>query len=211
MRQAEQRPGLKIVTFEWLKETRKKNIRADDDAYEIRRDQPSKGLKRARSVTPVRETSRLDSPICQLPDSIQQLVEFIFDKEHFKNVMYQFTFDLHKLRLESVDKIFLMRGYEALGRVVSALPNQSATNDQEFDQAVREFFEVIPHQRRQPWPYRTSDVNLMREYALLEALNNMEIAYGVMKEAKVDEEAGLHRLDCLYHRLGLREMTPGKF
>lgn len=71
-------------------------------------------------------------------------MEFMFDKEHFKEAMHHLTLDLQQIQLDNMDKILVMRGYEKLQKVASMIANPSTPDDAEFDQAYREFIGVIP-------------------------------------------------------------------
>lgn len=64
-----------------------------------------------------------------------QLMEFMFDKEHFKEATHHLTLDLQQIQLDNVDKILVMRGYETLQRVYSIIANPSTPDDAEFDHA----------------------------------------------------------------------------
>lgn len=163
-----------------------------------------------------------EPPESKLPEKVQLLMELIFNQAHFAASMLEMDYDANKLPLGKLSKRTLMAGYERLKEIAELMadPSLASSKHDTSIQSARSqlsdaFYTVIPHNfgRKRP-PVISSEVQLKKEIALLESLSDMEIASGIMKDAKIkDGESAdtIHMLDRHYAGLGMREMTPRKY
>lgn len=158
----------------------------------------------------------------KLPEKVQLLMELIFNQAHFAASMLEMDYDANKLPLGKLSKRTLMAGYERLKEIAELMadPSLASSKHQTSIASARgqlsdAFYTVIPHSfgRNRP-PVISTEVQLKKEIALLESLSDMEIASGIMKEAKIKDgeiAEAIHMLDRQYAGLGMREMTPRKY
>jgi poly [ADP-ribose] polymerase 2/3/4 len=157
----------------------------------------------------------------KLPDRVQLLMQLIFNQQYFAASMAAMDYDANKLPLGKLSKRTLMAGYERLKEIAELLADPSLAQSRHQtsinnarSQLSDAFYTVIPHSfgRNRP-PVISDEALLKKEIALLESLSDMEIASGIMKEAKMnigDAVHTIHELDRQYNGLGMREMTPRK-
>ena len=157
----------------------------------------------------------------KLHKRVQLLMELIFNQELFAASMLEMDYDANKLPLGKLSKRTLMTGYERLKAIAELMADPSLASSKyncsgqvARNQLSDAFYTVIPHNfgRNRP-PVISTEAQLKKEIALLESLSDMEIASGIMKEAKVKDGENvetIHLLDRQYAGLGMREMTPRK-
>jgi poly [ADP-ribose] polymerase len=160
-------------------------------------------------------------PESKLPEKVQLLMQLIFNQNFFAASMLEMDYDANKLPLGKLSKRTLMAGYERLKEIAElmadpglATSKHNSTLDTAVNRLSDAFYTVIPHNfgRNRP-PVIKTEAQLKKEIALLESLSDMEIASGIMKEAKTNVGESLetiHILDRQYAGLGMREMTPRK-
>lgn len=154
----------------------------------------------------------------KLPERVQLLMQLIFNQQYFAASMEAMDYDANKLPLGKLSKRTLMAGYERLKDIAELLADPSLAQSKHHmslnaarSQLSDAFYTVIPHSfgRNRP-PVILHDAQLKKEIALLESLSDMEIASGIMKEAKTKDASTIHQLDLQYKGLEMREMTPRK-
>lgn len=151
-----------------------------------------------------------------LPQPVQNLMAFIFNQDYFLSAMASMSYDAQKLPLGKLSKRTLTSGYQILKDLAEliAQPNLARTTyGSTFNTAAEDlsnrYFTTIPHAfgRNRP-PVLNTDAQIKKEIDLLEALSDMEVANGIMKESNDDM---VNQLDRQFQGLGLKEMTPCKF
>lgn len=152
-----------------------------------------------------------------LPVAVQDLMSFIFNKNHFLSAMASMSYDAKKLPLGKLSKRTLRAGFQLLKDLseLVATPGLATSRYGTTFQAATEdlsdqYFTTIPHVfgRNRP-PVLNRDDNIKKELELLEALTDMEVADNIMKESR-DEET-IHELDRQFKSLNMSEMTPCLF
>ncbi|KAF9883648.1 hypothetical protein FE257_003082 [Aspergillus nanangensis] len=149
-----------------------------------------------------------------LATPVQDLMSFIFNQNHFLSAMESMSYDAKKLPLGKLSKRTLRAGFQLLKDLSELLvtPNLAASKyDTTFSAATDylsdQYFTTIPHVfgRNRP-PVLNSETLIKKEVELLEALTDMEVANGIMKQSK-DAEA-INELDRQFQGLNMKEMTP---
>ncbi|THC94070.1 hypothetical protein EYZ11_006440 [Aspergillus tanneri] len=149
-----------------------------------------------------------------LPAPVQDVISFIFNPAHFQSAMASMSYDAQKLPLGKLSKRTLRNGFQILkdlSELISSPRLAASKYSTNFAAATEDlsnqYFTTIPHVfgRHRP-PVLTSDAQIKKEIELLEALTDMEVANGIMKESR-DAET-VHQLDRQFQSLGLQEMTP---
>ncbi|KAF7591625.1 hypothetical protein BBP40_001264 [Aspergillus hancockii] len=150
----------------------------------------------------------------ELPVQVQDLMSFIFNQSHFMSAMASMDYDAQKLPLGKLSKRTLRTGFLLLKEIseLIATPNIAATKygtsyNTATEDLSNQYFTTIPHSfgRNRP-PVLNSDQHIKKEIELLEALTDMEVANGIMKESK--DADTVHQLDLQFQSLGMQEMTP---
>ncbi|GMG22769.1 unnamed protein product [Aspergillus oryzae] len=152
----------------------------------------------------------------ELPEQVQDLMSFIFNQSHFMNTMASMDYDAKKLPLGKLSKRTLRQGFLKLKELSELIadPNLAATQygttyNAAAEDLSNQYFTTIPHVfgRNRP-PVLNSDQHIKKEIELLEALTDMEVANGIMKESK--DADTIHQLDRQFQSLKMQEMTPCK-
>ncbi|GMG01096.1 unnamed protein product [Aspergillus oryzae var. brunneus] len=152
----------------------------------------------------------------ELPEQVQDLMSFIFNPSHFMNTMASMDYDAKKLPLGKLSKRTLRQGFLKLKELSELIadPNLAATQygttyNAAAEDLSNQYFTTIPHVfgRNRP-PVLNSDQHIKKEIELLEALTDMEVANGIMKESK--DADTIHQLDRQFQSLKMQEMTPCK-
>ncbi|UDD55742.1 hypothetical protein AFCA_003335 [Aspergillus flavus] len=150
----------------------------------------------------------------ELPEQVQDLMSFIFNQSHFMNTMASMDYDAKKLPLGKLSKRTLRQGFLKLKELSELIadPNLAATQygttyNAAAEDLSNQYFTTIPHVfgRNRP-PVLNSDQHIKKEIELLEALTDMEVANGIMKESK--DADTIHQLDRQFQSLKMQEMTP---
>ncbi len=165
------------------------------------------------------KSSTAPPPESKLSKPVQNLMELIFNQNHFAATMREMDYDANKLPLGKLSKRTLMTGYERLKELAELFANPALADekhDMSYAQAMEEisnsYYTIIPHAfGRQRPPMIATEERLKKEITLLESLSDMEIAIEIMKEAKSGPGESVHSLDRQFAGLGLQEMTPGKW
>ncbi|KAH1474996.1 hypothetical protein KXX26_004455 [Aspergillus fumigatus] len=149
-----------------------------------------------------------------LPQAVQELLTFIFNQQHFLSTMASMSYDAQKLPLGKLSKRTLTTGFQILKDLSELVADPSLASSRyntSFQQAALDlsnrYFTTIPHVfgRNTP-PILTKDHQIKTEVDLLEALTDMGVANGIMKNSR-DAEM-MNQLDRQYQGLGMQEMTP---
>lgn len=150
-----------------------------------------------------------------LPVSIQNLMTFIFNQQHFISAMAALSYDANKMPLGKLSKRTLHEGFRVLKDLSDLVANPS-TAASKYGTSVRaaaevlsnRYFTTIPHVfgRNRP-PVLDHDALIKKEVELLEALTDMGVTNEIMKESKDVER--IHQLDRQFNSLGMQEMTRG--
>ncbi|KAE8371076.1 poly polymerase catalytic domain-containing protein [Aspergillus bertholletiae] len=150
----------------------------------------------------------------ELPEQVQDLMSFIFNQSHFLSTMASMDYDAKKLPLGKLSKRTLRQGFLTLKELSELIadPNLAATQyGTSFNAAAEDlsnqYFTTIPHVfgRNRP-PVLNSDLHIKKEIELLEALTDMEVANGIMKESR--DADTINQLDRQFQSLKMQEMTP---
>lgn len=178
----------------------------DSDDEEDDEDQVVKGEE--REETPVESA---------LPESIQNLMTFIFNQQHFLSAMEALSYDVKKMPLGKLSKRTLHEGYRILKDLSDLLANPGLASSRygttvpaAAEELSNRYFTTIPHVfgRNRP-PVLFHDKLIKKEVELLEALTDMGVTNAIMKESKDVERKRVHQLDLQFNSLGMEEMTPG--
>ncbi|KAE8153467.1 poly polymerase catalytic domain-containing protein [Aspergillus avenaceus] len=163
------------------------------------------------------ETGKGKAPVeSALPSEIQNLMSFIFNQSHFMSAMAAMDYDAHKLPLGKLSKRTLRNGFLILKQLAEliadptlAITNHGTSFAVATEDLSNQYFTTIPHAfgRNRP-PILNADQYIKKEIELLEALTDMEVANGIMKESK--DADTIHQLDRQFQGLGMQEMTPLK-
>lgn len=147
---------------------------------------------------------------------VQDLISFIFNKNHFMSAMASMSYDALKLPLGKLSKRTLRNGFQIL-KDLSELIADPALAQQKYDTSFAaatadlsdQYFTTIPHVfgRNRP-PVLSADPLIKKEIELLEALTEMEVANNIMESKQQDN---IHELDRQFQSLGMEEMTACKF
>lgn len=148
-------------------------------------------------------------PPCTLDDSVQKLMQLIFNDRLFAAAMLDMNYDNEKLPLGKLSKASIMRGFSTLNDL-SAMISAPGANPASvaIESTSNLFYSLIPHAFGRQRPPVINNLDLVRkEIELLEALADMKDATTIMK-SEVDELNRVHPLDRQFLGLGLNEMTP---
>ncbi|KAL4889345.1 poly polymerase [Aspergillus ambiguus] len=149
-----------------------------------------------------------------LPVPVQDLMSFIFNKDHFLSAMASMSYDAQKLPLGKLSKRTLRAGFQLLKDLSELMNNPNLASSKYNTSLVAattdlsdQYFTTIPHVfgRNRP-PVLNSEQHIKRELELLEALTDMEVADGIMKDSK--DADTIHQLDSQFQSLNMKEMTP---
>ncbi|KAE8351313.1 poly polymerase catalytic domain-containing protein [Aspergillus coremiiformis] len=178
----------------------------EEDSEDENEDNGQSSAKKSKDEKPKIES--------QLPAPVQDLMSFIFNQSHFLSVMASMDYDAQKLPLGKLSKRTLRQGFLKLKELSELIadPNLAATQYgtsyiAASEELSNQYFTVIPHVfgRNRP-PVLNSDQHIKKEIELLEALTDMEVANGIMKESK--DADTIHQLDRQFQSLKMQEMTP---
>lgn len=152
----------------------------------------------------------------QLPQSLQNLMSFIFNQDHFLSAMREMDYDAEKLPLGKLSERTLKSGFSILKELSEMIADPTlatSRHDTNFNSAAEtlsnRYFTTIPHVfgRNRP-PVLTTGAQIKKEIELLEALTDMDVANEIMTESlEVDE---VNKLDQQFKGLGLNEMSQRK-
>lgn len=148
-------------------------------------------------------------PRCTLDDSVEKLMQLIFNERLFAATMMDFNYDNQKLPLGKLSKASIMRGFSALKELCALIQAPGANSTGGSIESTSDlYYSLIPHVfgRSRP-PIIDNLVSVQKEIELLEALADMKDATTIMK-SEIDELNRLHPLDRQFLGLGLSEMTP---
>lgn len=150
-----------------------------------------------------------------LPESIQTLMTFIFNQQHFLSAMASMSYDAQKMPLGKLSKRTLYEGFKIL-KELSELRADSSLAASRYgthhvaatDTLSNRYFTTIPHVfgRNRP-PVLSSDALIKKEIELLETLTDMGVTNEIMRESKDVEK--VHELDRQFNSLGLQEISRG--
>ncbi|KAJ4389019.1 hypothetical protein N0V93_006481 [Gnomoniopsis smithogilvyi] len=188
-------------------EDRMETPKANKYAF-IERDYDSDSEDETTEETGPGESVRKPPP-CTLDDSVQKLMQFIFDDRLFAATMLDMNYDNEKLPLGKLSKASIMRGFSTLKDLSAMIQSSGADpNSVAIESTSNLFYSLIPHAfgRRRP-PVINNLALVKKEIELLEALADMKDAATIMK-SEIDELNRVHPLDRQFLGLGLNEMTP---
>ncbi|KAJ9595723.1 hypothetical protein L9F63_013086 [Diploptera punctata] len=140
-----------------------------------------------------------ESVSCTLPESVQKLVQLIFDVEIMKKVMMEFELDLQKMPLGKLSKKQIQQAYEVLTDLQELI--KKGGSESRFLDASNRFYTLVPHDFGVDNPpiLNTEDM-IKQKIEMLESLMEIEIAYNMLKtKSEGDEE--MHPLDAHYKKL----------
>ncbi|KAL2394732.1 Poly [ADP-ribose] polymerase 2 [Exophiala dermatitidis] len=188
------------------------NYEASDDEEEQDDDQqPTPQSKRANKV---KDVPKIES---KLPESVQRLMNLIFNNKLFESIMVDLDYDSKRMPLGKLSKKTLLQGYEVLKELATLIANPapvSLSYSIDIERKSNKYFSLVPHVvGRKSVPVLSTLGLIKREIELLEALTDMQLANEIMKAANIDKptkQERLHVIDRQYEKLGLREMTPVK-
>ncbi|KAF5854804.1 hypothetical protein ETB97_011334 [Aspergillus alliaceus] len=178
----------------------------EEDSDEENEDEDEGTAKKVQDEPPKVE-SQLSAPV-------QDLMAFIFNQSHFMSAMASMDYDAKKLPLGKLSKRTLRQGFLKLKELSELIADPTLATSQyntTFNAAAEDlsnqYFTLIPHVfgRNRP-PVLSSDQHIKKETELLEALTDMEVANGIMKDSK--DADTVHQLDRQFQSLKMQEMTP---
>ncbi|KAL8938500.1 MAG: hypothetical protein Q9216_003860 [Gyalolechia sp. 2 TL-2023] len=147
-------------------------------------------------------TSR--QPASKLHESVQALMQLIFNEQYFDATLHEMAYDTERLPLGNLSKRTLMLGYECLKELGEVLSNADIARQgtkefqEELEELTNRYYTAIPH---------SFETRLKRELALIESLGDMEIANEITTTAKAQAD-DVHLLDRKFAGLGLDEIIP---
>ena len=154
-----------------------------------------------------------------LPESIQNLMTFIFNQQHFLSTMASMSYDAQKMPLGKLSKRTLQEGFRIL-KDLSDLNDNPRLASQRYgttataaaENLSNRYFTTIPHVfgRDRP-PILNTKLSIKREVELLETLTDMGVTNEIMKGKESKDVERIHALDRQFNGLGLQEMTRGMF
>lgn len=177
----------------------------------IERDYDSDSEDESTDNLPGPDRSVRGLPSCTLDESVQKLMQLIFNERLFAAAMLDMNYDNEKLPLGKLSKASIMRGFSAL-KDLSAMIQAPGANPTSaiIESTSNLFYSLIPHAfGRQRPPVINNLALVQKEIELLEALADMKDATNIMK-SEIDELNRVHPLDRQFLGLGLNEMTPMK-
>lgn len=191
-----------------------RNYEESDDENE----EPDKGSKKQKKEKKEKkeedeEEKEEEEVESSLSAPIQNLMSFIFNRDHFVSVMASMSYDAQKLPLGKLSKRTLQEGFRLLKELSELIDKPStaqATHNMSYMAAVEHlsnrYFTTIPHVfgRNKP-PVLQNDQLLKKECELLETLTDMGVTNEIMKGPKEKEK--IHEIDRQFNSLGLQEMT----
>lgn len=155
-----------------------------------------------------------EPPKSNLPQPVQDLINFIFNPSTFSRALSDMSYDANKLPLGNLSKRTLTTGFEILKELAELINDPSLATSKHklsYRQAAGSlsdrYYTIIPHAfgRLRP-PIIDSMDMIKREVKLLESLSDMEIAHEIIKESYMKD--GESVVDKQYKGLGMKEMTP---
>ena len=168
------------ISYEDLDETKKKL----DKLEEGKKDKPAKKKKES-----------------QLPDSVQNLLRFIFDMKMIESSVVKVGYNIKKMPLGKLSKKTILEGYSVLQEIEKALDaNKPST---ELGRLSSEFYRCIPHdfgfKHMSNFIINTKD-KLKEKLELVQALGDIQIAAEIIN--KCDEENDdTNELDARYKQM----------
>lgn len=147
-------------------------------------------------------------PPCTLDDSVQKLMQLIFNERLFAATMLDMNYDNNKLPLGKLSKASIMRGFSTLKDLCAMIEAPGADpNSMDIESTSNLFYSLIPHVFGRSRPPVINNLALVKkEIELLEALADMKDAATIMRP-QIDELNRVHPLDRQFLGLGLNEMT----
>lgn len=160
----------------------------------------------ADGALPVASSS--SAPSALLPQ-VQSVVRLIFDMKQMESTAHELGLDTKKAPLGKLSKEQIRRGHEVL-REIEAAMNRGAAKEPELALLSSKFYTLIPHDfgRARPPVIGTKEL-LKSKIDLLEALADIEIATGILKETagSVDENFKRLHADMVPLPEGSREFS----
>jgi poly [ADP-ribose] polymerase len=155
------------------------------------------------------------SPICTLDPTVSELMQLIFNQQHFQQAMSSLKYDATKLPLANLDKATIAKGFQCLKELAALFDDPSlastiylTTKVIATERLSNGYYSLIPHTfgRKAP-PIIRDDAMLIKELDLLGTLSDMKDATEIMKMERKSTNA-IHPLDRQFHRLGLQVLSP---
>ncbi|KAL2419796.1 Poly [ADP-ribose] polymerase 2 [Exophiala dermatitidis] len=186
----------------------------EDSDDEEEQDDDQQPTPRSKQADKVKDMPKIES---KLPESVQRLMNLIFNNQLFESIMVDLDYDSKRMPLGKLSKKTLLQGYEVLKELAALIANPaplSLSYNMAIEGKSNKYFSLVPHVvGRKSVPVLSTLDLIKREIELLEALTDMQLANEIMKAANIDKPAKqekLHVIDRQYEKLGLREMTPVK-
>ena len=148
----------------------------------------------------------------KLSKPVQRLMSLIFNKDYINETLADMAYDVEKLPLGKLSTRTLKDGYQTLKDLATLLNDTTrSASDDSIESLSNRYYTLIPHVfgRRRPPVIRTDEA-IRKEILLLEALADMGVANGIMKDADAVGSFSVdpvHQLDRQFAGLGLGEMT----
>lgn len=147
----------------------------------------------------LKKITELNSNIpSNLPPSVQELTKMLFDVKEMNKVMLEFNLDTTKMPLGKISKDQCKKAMEVLTELANIV--KLAGNRTKFISESNKFYTLIPHdfgERRPPIINTIDLISTKRE--MLDALLQMELAYGLMQEGTNEEN--VNPVDKRYSQL----------
>ncbi|KAJ5899994.1 hypothetical protein N7495_004738 [Penicillium taxi] len=178
----------------------------DDEEKDGKVEKVEKGVKEEIKDEPTEMPSLLAHPI-------QNLMDFVFNQDHFQSALASMNYDAQKLPLGKLSQRTLLSGFSVLKELSELIDSpELAASDYGADyksvteQLSNRFFTIIPHVfgRNRP-PVLASHAQIKVEIEVLENLTDMELSNEIMKDSK---KSGINHRDRQFQSLGMEEMTP---
>ncbi|KFA79917.1 hypothetical protein S40288_09992 [Stachybotrys chartarum IBT 40288] len=174
---------------------------SDDDAKD-----PGAFSSQPNTSSSVR-TRENSIPKCTLDEPVKQLMELIFNQNHFKATMKALNYDSEKLPLGKLSTTTIKRGFQQLKELAALIDDDASSATQAKEHLSNIYYSVIPHAFGQDRPpVICNNEMLQREIKLLESLSDMKYAADMMNMGRKTVHS-MHPLDIQFRGLHLTEMT----
>jgi hypothetical protein len=134
-----------------------------------------------------------------LPQSVQDLIRFIFDVESMEQTLLSFEIDLIKMPLGKLSRNQLNKGYKVLHELQTLIEN-GATNKTAIIDASNRFYTLIPHNFSRAKPIILDKIDMIQSKTeIINSLLEIEMAYSMLTETYAEKSE--HPIDAHYKKL----------
>ncbi|KAH3770057.1 poly [ADP-ribose] polymerase 2-like [Dreissena polymorpha] len=179
---------------EWA--NRKKFVKVPGKYDMLEMDYTAKGLDETDAPDLKKTKSNVKVPDSKLDKRLQSLIDLICDIKTMEEAVLEMQYDAKKAPLGKLTKDQIKAGYAALKKIDACVEKKDFGSA--LTQACDEFYTRIPHDFGMRPPTKiTTKQEVKNKIALLEALDDIEIAIKMLKEGDMSENP----VDRHYHAL----------